>query len=356
MTKTGRQLARELYARDNIRSLALVAAMLLLSGLVVYWLLGVVGLLIASALVAASSLLSANGQLLLRMQRAQPLTHSNAPGVIQLLERLAHRANVAAPHLYWLPSSTPNALATETRDGRGALALTQGLLMRLSYDELEGVMAHEISHIRSGDTRRVRCIAAANQTTTTLLNVAVWFGLFSTLVSGEGFGAWLVLLLLSWVVPLAFGALQLALSRTREYAADTSAVELTGRPLSLASALAKLEGANAPWLRRVLGRSARSAWLDSHPDTHSRVTRLRALGTTGLPLYGEAMRGRRPRLARVGSERARETQGASVHATAAVQRTAMAVGLDHVSVNQHPTSGAHPQAEQQERVCPYSSR
>lgn len=278
MTKTGRRLARELNARDNAKSLALAAAMLLLSGLVAFLLLGVVGVLVAAGLVVASSLISANGQLLLRMQRAQPLTFHNAPGVAQLLEVLAQRAGVPTPHLYWLPAAVPNALATETRDGRGALAVTRGLLARLSPDELEGVMAHELSHLKNGDTRLSRWTLAATHTATTLLNVAVWLGLFSTLLSGEGFGAWLALLALSWIVPLAFGYLQSALSRTREYAADTNAVELTGRPLSLASALAKLEAANTPWLRLALGRPPRSGWLDSHPDTRSRIARLRALG------------------------------------------------------------------------------
>ncbi len=285
MSELGRKLARALNAQDNLRSMALAAAMMGLSGIVSYVLLGIWGVVIAATLVAISSAVTASGELLLRVQRARRIAPYEAPELARMLHHLASRAGIAPPHLYLLPSALPNALATETSDGRGAMAMTRGLLSRLNHEELEGVMAHELSHLKNGDTRLTRWTSSATQSATTLLRVSVWMGLISTLFTGQGLGTWLLLLLLSWVVPVLFGLLQSALSRTREFAADTNAVELTGRPLALASALAKLEGASTPWLRLLFRAPRTPGWLDSHPATADRIARLRALGRGGPDSY-----------------------------------------------------------------------
>jgi heat shock protein HtpX len=100
-------------------------------------------------------------------------------------------------------------------------------------------------------------------------------------------GTWLLLLIASWVVPLLFGLIQSALSRSREYAADTLAVRLTGRPRALASALARLHQAQTPWLQRMLGpRATDVGWLDSHPATADRIARLEAMAPSRRPPGG----------------------------------------------------------------------
>ncbi len=298
MSELGRKLARILAVQDSLRSVILAALMIGLSGLVSYALLGTWGVVLAAALVTASAAVRANGELLLKVQRARPLAPHEVPQLSAIVHALSKRAAIVAPHVYLLPAAAPNALATETSDGRGALALTRGLLHRLSGEELEGVLAHEISHLKNGDTRLSRWTSAAAQSATTLLQVAVWLGLITTLLSGEGLGGWLMLLLMSWLAPIVFGVMQSALSRTREFAADTNAIELTGRPWALASALEKLERASTPWFRILLGQRRASGWLDSHPATADRVARLKSL-SRGASIPAQSVPPTQPMLFRV---------------------------------------------------------
>ncbi len=300
MSPRTHSLAHRLLKADALRSSALAAAIVALAGWVSYFLLGMPGLIGGAALLALTGIATANGELVLRLSRARPLGEHAARELTLIVSTLSHRVGIAAPRLYWLPSPVPNAMAVETRDARGALALSAGLLQRLDPDELEAVVAHEISHLRHGDTRLKRWTVAAAQSALALVRAAVLLGFVSTWITGEGLGSWLLLVLLSWTLPLLFGVLHSAISRSREFAADTSAATLTGRPEALASALSKLESANLSLWSRLFGLHRRSGWLDSHPATQERIERLLALSDTPRrrniqarirPTYGREQRG-----------------------------------------------------------------
>lgn len=218
---------------------------------------------------------------LLRSQRAEPITAWQAPELHRIVEALARRAGLrAAPRLYLVPSPQPNAF-TVGEDGHAAIALSAGMLRLLDDRELTGVLAHEIAHVRNRDTRTLRLAAT-----------------FNSVVGGLTRAGWLVLLLSlplvllgeitvpsSGVLLLVLGpwlgqALQLALSRTREYAADDAAVGLTGDPEGLARALSRLEARQRGLLGRLFGLGAPMIpeWMRTHPPTEARVRRLMARG------------------------------------------------------------------------------
>lgn len=284
MTNRRDQIARVFVARENFISLLLTAAMFALSVVVAALALGAWGIALGALLAAFQAVASGSGEWALKLHRAQPLPSWQAPRLARLVQSLTRRARVAAPTLYLVPSPVPNAFATERSDGRGALGVTTGLLRALSPDELEAVLAHEISHLAAGDTRRVRWTTAAANVSIDLLRISVWFGLLVTLLDGEGWGAWFCLLVVSWAMPLILSVIQSAISRSREFAADSLAASLTGAPLALASALTRLQHAHTSWFRRALGaRRSSSGWLDSHPATTERIARLRAMAPAHRP-------------------------------------------------------------------------
>ncbi|MCB9523204.1 MAG: M48 family metalloprotease [Myxococcales bacterium] len=224
----------------------------------------------------------------LRQWGARRLHPLEAPGLSQVVSALARRAGVPAPQLHLIPSDTPQAMALgEAR--QATVAVTTGLLHRLSERELVGVLAHELAHLRHGDIALLTWSQIAGAVTTQVARLGLMAGLLLApflLLAGQPV-PWLGLLLL-WLTPAAVGLVQLALSRTREFEADAAAATLTGDPLGLASALDTLErGPRLPWPWSLLvpRRSPRADaipdWLRSHPATPARVARLRALA--GLP-------------------------------------------------------------------------
>ena len=283
MTEREYTIARWFGAREAVVSLLLTTAMLVTSVLIASLALGIWGILLGAILITVQAVASGGGEWALRLHRAP----WQAPQLAQLVRSLARRARIEAPALYFIPSAVPNAFATEMRDGRGALGVSSGLVRTLSSSELEAVLAHEISHLAAGDTRRVRWTSAAANVSIDVLRISVWLGLITALLSGDGMGAWFCLLIASWIMPFVLSAIQSAISRSREFAADGLAASLTGAPLALASALSRLEGHHASWLRRALGirRRASASWLDSHPATAERIARLRAMAVDHSPAY-----------------------------------------------------------------------
>ena len=216
--------------------------------------------------------------LVLRLYRARPLSPHEAPTLFRAVTALAARADLARPPaLYYAPSRVINAFAVG-RHNDSAICLSDGLLRALNQAELEGVLAHELSHIRNNDLWMMGLADAVSR----LTRMLSWMGQLLLLINlpmlilgGDTF-PWLLVLLLIGAPSLSF-LLQLALSRTREYEADLDAATLTGNPRGLANALAKMERLRGGWLERLFlsGRRPREpAVFRTHPDTADRVRRL----------------------------------------------------------------------------------
>ena len=238
------------------------------------------------ALVAAAALWISGPQLsprfILRMYHAQPIDAHDAPELHLLLDDLVDRSGLpAAPSLYLISSRMPNAFAVGSRD-ESAIALTDGLLRILNPRELGGVLAHELSHIRYGDTRIMAIADVFSRLTASLSQGAQLLLLLTLPLMVLGIGPLsLTTLFILLVLPMASTLLQLALSRSREFHADAGAVKLTDDPAGLASALIKLEKCHlGPWWRRVFfpGTSGPDpAVLRTHPATKDRVEALRKM-------------------------------------------------------------------------------
>lgn len=233
----------------------------------------------------------------LAMHGAQPLPRHQAPWLHDMLERLSSRAGMPTPRLYLLPTATPNAFATGRSPKHAAVAVTTGLMELLDRRELEGVLAHELAHVRNRDTLIGTVAATLAGVISYAAQMLFWFGgsLLSRSDDDEGGGAagafsQLGLLL---VAPIAATLLQLAVSRSREYGADATGAELCGEPNALANALLKLErGAQlvpydrAPatshlFIVNPLSGGGVMKLFSTHPPIPERVRRLREMGGRG---------------------------------------------------------------------------
>lgn len=181
----------------------------------------------------------------LSMTKSQPITIEDNPELYAMVETLALSANIPMPKLYMTPSSQPNAFATGRNPNNSAVAVTHGLLNLLSYEELEGVIAHELAHIKNRDVLISTIAAVMAGVITTMANWAQWALMFggghSDEDEGGGILAALPLIILG---PLAAMLVQMAVSRSREYLADSTGASIAGKSRGLASALLKLEQAS----------------------------------------------------------------------------------------------------------------
>ncbi len=173
---------------------------------------------------------------------AKPITREQAPRLYAVMERLAAKANLPVPKLYLIPEAAPNAFATGRNPHHASVAVTEGLLQLMNDDELEGVIAHELSHVRNYDILTTSIAA-------TLAGAITWIaqiGRFAMIFGGFGGGrssrngGGLSALLMIIVAPIAALAIQLGVSRQREFAADASGARMVGHPYGLVSALEKL--------------------------------------------------------------------------------------------------------------------
>lgn len=239
--------------------------------------------------------------LILKLSHARPVTPAKAPQLFQLTTTLAERARVPMPRLYLIDSETPNAFATGRSPARGAIAVTTGLLRLLDRDELAGVIAHELAHIKHRDTLLASVVASIAGAITLLAELAQWSLLFGSMSGGDeegqggGLGELVGGLLLLITAPLAALMLQLAISRAREYSADAEGARMLGNPLALASALEKLEWAAGRSTARVNPgvshlyivnplRGGLAGLFRTHPDMADRIARLRALSRRSMSL------------------------------------------------------------------------
>lgn len=227
--------------------------------------------------------------MVLSMYKARPVSRAEFPEGVAIVEELARRAGLPSPPvLHVVPSQMMNAFAVGRRDD-SAIAITDGLVRRLTLREFAGVLAHEMSHIAHEDVK-VMAFADMVSRYTSLMSTVGLFSLFLNLLGfAGGYEAqvpWVAVIVLM-AAPTIGGLLQMALSRTREYDADLGAAMLTGDPDGLASALLKLERAQRRlWEGLVLpgGRIPDPSMLRTHPPTDERVRRLMALkAARGLP-------------------------------------------------------------------------
>lgn len=197
----------------------------------------------AGALVAFLVALAMNGwawwnsdKMALRMHNAEPVTRAGAPALYGMVEQLARNAGLPTPKIYIIHSEQPNAFATGRSPETAAVAATTGLIRMLSEDELAGVMAHELAHIRNRDTLIMTVAATIAGAIGFLAQFAFFFR------DNRGAGGLIGALLVMILAPIAASVVQMTISRTREYAADRAGAEICGAPLALASALSKIAG------------------------------------------------------------------------------------------------------------------
>ncbi|MFQ5599736.1 MAG: zinc metalloprotease HtpX [Candidatus Krumholzibacteriia bacterium] len=218
--------------------------------------------------------------------RAREVKEAQAPEFHAIVSRLTERAGLPMPRLYVIPSGSPNAFATGRDPQHAAVAVTQGILRTLSRDELEGVLAHEIGHVKNRDILIGSIVATIAGAITLLSRAALWGALLGGGNRGRSSNP-LAMLLVLVLAPIAAVIVQLAVSRTREFAADRAGAQLSGKPMALASALAKLErGATAIPMRQANEATAHqfivnplrgrgmSRLFSTHPSTRDRIARL----------------------------------------------------------------------------------
>jgi heat shock protein HtpX len=233
--------------------------------------------------------------IVLRMSGARVLDEAQAPALFGMVRELAERAGLPMPKVAIMSDPTPNAFATGRTPARAVVAVTEGLLQLADPRELRGVLAHELAHVQNRDTLVATIAGAAAAAITHIANVLQWGALLGAGRSddereGGGGGA---ALLFAFLAPIAAVMLQMGISRSREYLADESAAELTGDPLALASALAKLQsygeqmvrgGAPAPQpvtaslsIVNPLAGGGIFRLFSTHPPIDARIERLQAI-------------------------------------------------------------------------------
>lgn len=227
---------------NGFKTLLLLSALTALLMALGYTFGGAQGAVIAFVVAAGMNLFSYwnSDKIVLRMHDAREVDATSAPDFYRLVADLAQRADLPMPKVYIIDSPHPNAFATGRDPDHAAVAATTGLLNMLTRDEVAGVMAHELGHVKNRDTLVMTVVATVAGAISMLAN----FGMFFR--SGDNRGNALATLLAVIVAPIAAMIVQMAISRTREFGADKAGAEISGNPLALASALAKISrGAQA---------------------------------------------------------------------------------------------------------------
>jgi len=182
-------------------------------------------------------------KIVLSMYRARPISESDNPRLFSIVRRAATSAHLPMPKVYIIPTETPNAFATGRNPGHSAVAVTQGIMRILDEDELEGVLSHEMAHIKNRDILTGTIVATLAGAISMLAFMARWGAIFGGYGGrdSEDRGGGIGLLIMAIVAPLAALLIQMAISRSREYSADSTGAENSHKPLALANALRKLE-------------------------------------------------------------------------------------------------------------------
>lgn len=267
----------------------LMAAMTALFMGIGYFLGGSGGMVIALVAAAAMNVFTwwSSDKMVLRMHNARPVAPGDRSGLEAMVTDLARKAGLPKPAVYIIDTPQPNAFATGRNPDNAAVAVTTGLMRTLSREELAGVVAHELAHIRNHDTAIMTVTATFAGAISLLANFAFLFG--GRRENGMGIVGTLAMMI---VAPLAAALVQMAISRTREYAADKAGAEICGNPLWLASALQRIQAGAARIDNHAAERNPATAHMfiinplhahkhdnlfATHPATENRVAALRAM-------------------------------------------------------------------------------
>jgi heat shock protein HtpX len=228
-------------------------------------------------------------KIVLKMYGAQQVTRKDSPELYDMVEKLASRAELPTPKVYIMNNPTPNAFATGRNPQNGAVAVTSGIMSLLNKDELEGVIAHELAHIKNRDILVGTIAATIAGTITYVAHFAGFFGGRSD--DDEGTNP-IVAILMMILAPIAAMLIQMAISRSREYMADEGGAQISGKPLALAGALNKLQFGNQRIPMQNAGQSSAHMFIvnpltgksftklfSTHPPIEERVSRLQEIAS-----------------------------------------------------------------------------
>ena len=230
-------------------------------------------------------------KLILRMYKAQEVSESQAPDLYAMVKNLALKASLPMPKVYIIPEDTPNAFATGRNEHHAVVAVTEGILRILNKDELEGVIAHELAHIKNRDMLIGSIAATLAGAIVMLANMAQWAAIFggASRDNDEEGGGIVGLILMAILAPIAATIIQMAISRSREYLADEGGARVSKKPYGLAGALEKLSQASQAvpmdanpstahmFIVNPLSGKSLMNLFSTHPPVEERVARLRSM-------------------------------------------------------------------------------
>ncbi|KJS11467.1 MAG: protease HtpX [Desulfotomaculum sp. BICA1-6] len=226
----------------------------------------------------------------IKMTKSYPVTRAEAPDLYEIVGRLSKRAGIPMPKLYVTPSAQPNAFATGRNPANSAVAVTEGIMRLLNRTEVEGVLAHELAHIKNRDVLVGTIAAALAGAITMMANAFQWAAILGMgRGEDEGGGGLIGGLIMAFLAPLAAMVIQMAISRSREYAADAAGAQIAGSPEGLANALLKLESAaqripmqanpatSHLFIVNPLSGKSMARLFSTHPPIQERVEKLRSM-------------------------------------------------------------------------------
>jgi heat shock protein HtpX len=293
---------------NHIRTFMMMAVLVAICGVAGVAMGGFEGLVLAMVFAVVTNAIAfwKSDSLALKAHGAQEVSMRDAPELVEMVQALSERAGLPMPRVYIAPSPQPNAFATGRNPDKSAVAVTTGLIELLSREELAGVIAHELAHIKSRDTLTMTIAATFAGAISSLANFTLFFG------SSRSRGNPFVNILFLFLGPLAAAIIQMAISRSREYEADRVGAEISGNPLWLAAALEKIQEAT----RRIPNERARwrpatahlfiinplsggkmDGLFTTHPRTENRIAALLALAEKMGIRIGQPQKPLQPRVA-----------------------------------------------------------
>lgn len=258
------------------------------------------GMVIAFAIAVAMNFFSYwfSDKIVLKMYRARPAVEPGDSRLLGIVRAISQRGYLPMPKVYVIPTEAPNAFATGRNKDHAAVAVTEGIVRLLTPEELEGVIGHELAHVKNRDILIGSVVATIAGAIGILASMARWgaiFGGFGGRDDRDG-GNPIALLVMAIVAPLAAMMIQMAISRSREYKADRAGAGISGKPLALASALEKLHRAPVQlnldqrpatahlFIVNPLSGRGLASLFSTHPPAQERIKRLREMASTGLPI------------------------------------------------------------------------